>query len=71
MTLIGPRAELAAHSSFIDYLVAAAGTGRLVRALAADAAESAPFADDFVHLLLGLASIGSAVEDLATPRWRQ
>ncbi|WKG06106.1 hypothetical protein [Mycolicibacterium sp. HK-90] len=67
MSLSDPRPALAEQSSFTDYLVGLAGVSRAVHALAHDAAPSVnpgP-ADDFVHALLGLASLGSAVERLA------
>lgn len=81
--LTEPRAALAENASLIDYLVGVAGLGRLVRALAAGGAGNAGEvgggtprevgggtpreADDFVHVLLGLAALGARVERLAPP----
>jgi len=66
VTLTDPRAALADHASLIDYLMGLAGLGRLVRALGTGAGEPRE-ADDFVHVLLGLASLGTRVERLAPP----
>lgn len=66
MTLTDPRAALADQSNFIGYLVGIAGLAKVVHSLAADGdrhAEGA--ADDFVHLLVGLASLGDGIERLA------
>jgi len=68
MTLTDPREALADQSNFIGYLVALAGVARVVHALAADGDRRAGGprdSDDFVHVLLGLASIGAAIERLA------
>lgn len=68
MTLTDPREALADQSSFIGYLVGVAGLARAVRALAAEGDHleaRAREADDFVHVLLGLASLGAAIECLA------
>lgn len=69
MSLSRPRAALAEQSSFVGYLVALAGIGQTVRTLAVDPAPGRPeracYSDDFAYLLLGLASLGSAVESLA------
>lgn len=69
MTLTDPREELAEQSSFVGYLVGLAGLTRMVHELAADATGAGSFrgADDFVHALLGLASVGEAIERLAPP----
>jgi hypothetical protein len=66
--LTNPREALAEQSSFVSYLVGLAGLARVVRTLATDGnhRHDAPHeADDLVHLLLGLASVGEAVERLA------
>jgi hypothetical protein len=68
MTLTDPRDALVEQSSFVSYLVGLAGLARVVHALAADGdrrADPHRAADDFVHLLLGLASVGAAIERLA------
>jgi len=69
MTLTDPREELADQSSFIGYLVGLAGLAQMIRALAAadDGCRAVPplDADDFVHALLGVASLGRSVERLA------
>ena len=71
MTLTDPREALADQSNFIGYLVGLAGLARMVRTLAADGDRTRPIraatADDFVYALLGLASVGAAVERLANP----
>jgi len=70
MTLTDPRQAFADQSSFIDYLVGLAGLARVVHTLAADGAprsEPPRDSDDFVHVLLGLASVGAAIERLAEP----
>jgi hypothetical protein len=75
MNLTDPRASLAEQSSFISYLVGLVGIGRVVRTLAADgnAAKVAaePATGDFVHMLLGLASVASAIERLVESEPRQ
>ncbi|MEE6139444.1 hypothetical protein SKC41_24330 [Mycobacterium sp. 050128] len=67
MTLTDPREALADQSNFIGYLVGVAGVARLVHALAEDDRRAGPpiEPDDFVHALLGLASLGAAVGRLA------
>ena len=68
MTLTDPREALADQSSFVSYLVGLAGLARVVHALAADGdrRDGPPReADDFVHVLLGVASLGDAIERLA------
>jgi hypothetical protein len=68
MTLTDPREALADQSDFIGYLVGLTGLARMVHALAADGeghAEGPRDPDDFVHVLLGLASTGAAIERLA------
>jgi hypothetical protein len=65
--LTDPRQALAEHSSFVSYLMGLAGLARVVQALACDSnrRNDAPCeADDLVHLLLGLASLGEAIERL-------
>jgi hypothetical protein len=67
MTLTDPRDALSEQSSFIGYLTGIAGFAQLVRTLADGdrIADPPPGADDFVHLLLGVASAAAAVERLA------
>ncbi|BBX07195.1 hypothetical protein [Mycolicibacterium aichiense] len=68
MTLTDPRDALADKSDFIGYLVGLAALTEMVRALASDTDPgAAPVhdCDDFGYALLGLASIGSAVERMA------
>lgn len=67
MTLTDPRAALAEQSGFIGALVGLAGAAHLVRSLAADHIRREPpcAADDFVHALMGLASLGRTIEHLA------
>jgi hypothetical protein len=67
MTLTDPRESLADQSSFISYLLGLSGLARVVHALAANNVHAAgrhSQGDDFVHLLLGLVSLGEAVERL-------
>jgi hypothetical protein len=74
MTLTDPRAALADQSEFIGYLVGLAGLSRAVHTLAADGnrrSDSPHYSDDFVHALLGLASIGAAIERLANSAMAQ
>lgn len=68
MTLIDPREALADQSSFIGYLLGLAGVARMVHTLADDGPRTkAPRdPDEFVHALLGLASLGAAVDRLLT-----
>ncbi|HEX4430556.1 MAG TPA: hypothetical protein VHZ96_14910 [Frankiaceae bacterium] len=68
--LSDPRPALAEQSSFIGYLLGLAGLARAVRALAADGHSQAETpreaeADDFGYLLLGVASVGDAIDRLA------
>lgn len=66
--LTDPREALAEQSNFIGYLVGLAGLDRVVHALAADdhrRADTPREADDLVHVLLALASLGEAIERLA------
>jgi hypothetical protein len=66
--LIDPRPALAEQSSFIGYLLGLAGLASAVRALAADGhsqADNPREADDFGYLLLGVASVGDAINRLA------
>lgn len=69
MTLTDPREMLADQSNFIGYLVGLAGVARMVHSLADDDRRAGVpcEADDFVHVLLGLASLGVAIERLANP----
>jgi hypothetical protein len=70
VTLTDPREALADQSDFIGYLVGFAGLSRVVQTLAAadDGRRGDPRdADDFVHVLLGLASIGATIERFANP----
>jgi len=74
MTLTDPREALADQSNFIGYLVGLAGLAQLVHTMAADdnLRSGGPCAsDDFVHLLLGVASLGAAIERLAEPALAQ
>ncbi len=67
MTLSDPVPALAERSSLIGYLMGTVALGHLVETLARDRRRPcAPPPDDFVHLLLGVASLGKAVERLAT-----
>ncbi len=68
MTLTDPREALADNSDFIGYLVGLAALADMVRALASDTdhrVEPVRDCDDFRYALLGLASIGAAVERMA------
>lgn len=70
MTLTDPREALADQSHFIDYLVGLAGIARTIHDLAADGDRRAGVprdADDFVFALLGLVSVGTAIERLTYP----
>jgi hypothetical protein len=74
MTLTDPREALADQSDFIGYLVGLAGLAQVVHTLAADGDRRAGGpreSDDFVHLLLGFASIGAAIERLANSAMAQ
>jgi len=64
MTLTDPREALADQSNFIGYLVGLAGVARMVHTLADDdrRSDTCHGPDDFVHVLLGLASLGAAIE---------
>ncbi|MGA7053561.1 MAG: hypothetical protein WBZ37_20260 [Mycobacterium sp.] len=67
MTLIDPCDAFAEQSSFIGYLVGLASVSRMVHALAADGdRRTGPprDADDLVHVLLGFAGLGDAVQRL-------
>jgi hypothetical protein len=67
MTLTDPREALAEQSNFISYLLGVSGMARAVHGLAADdsrRAEAPCGADDFVHALLGIASLGELIERL-------
>lgn len=67
MTLTDPREAFADQSDFIGYLVGIAGLARVVHTLAADGrrVEAPCDADDFVHVLLGLVSLGASIERVA------
>jgi hypothetical protein len=70
MTLTDPRDGLAEQSSFVGYLLGLAGLARMVHALASGASitPNAPRdADDVVYVLLGVASLGHAIERIAEP----
>lgn len=71
MTLSDPRPALAEHSSLVSYLMGVAATTHAIEALARDPNSAATIAsaatDDFVHLLLGVASLGRAIEHLVDP----
>lgn len=69
MTLTDPREALADQSNFIGYLVGLAGVARMVHTLADDdrRSDTCHSPDDFVHVLLGLASLGAAIERIANP----
>jgi hypothetical protein len=74
MTLTDPREALADQSDFIGYLVGLAGLAQVVHTLATDGDRRAGGpreSDDFVHLLLGFASIGAAIERLANSAMAQ
>ena len=74
MKLTDPREALADQSSFISYLMGLAGLARMVHALAADGgprADQSRDADDLVYVLLGLASLGDAIEGLGEPERAQ
>ena len=68
MTLTDPRKALAEQSSFLDYLLGLRSLAGTVRVLADDPQriDAAPI-DDFVHVLLGVVSVGNAVDRLAQP----
>lgn len=66
MTLLDPRPALAEHSSLIGYLMGVAAVAQAIDELALDPdRRTSGAADDFVHLLVGVASLGGAIEDLA------
>lgn len=68
MTLTDPRPALAEQSSLISYLMGIAAMAGMIDMLATDAARvSARPADDFVHVLLGVASLGNSIEHLVDP----
>jgi hypothetical protein len=74
MTLTDPRDALADQSDFIGYLVGLAGLARVVHTLAADGDRRAGGprdSDDFVHVLLGFASIGATIERFANSAMAQ
>lgn len=68
MTLTDPREALADQSNFIDYLVGLTGLARVVHTLGIDSDRRSGRPgdpDDFVHVLLGVASLGGTIERLA------
>lgn len=70
MTLTDPREALAEQSNFIGYLLGLAGLAEVVRTLATDTTITTgptPDADDFVHLLLGIAGVGAMIDRVAYP----
>jgi hypothetical protein len=74
MTLTDPREALADQSDFIGYLVGLAGLAQVVHTLASDGNRRAGGPrdpDDFVHVLLGFASIGAAIDRLANSAMAQ
>jgi hypothetical protein len=67
MTLTDSRAAFAEQNGVVHALVGLAGLARMIRALGATGGRAPGEADDFVHLLLGVASLGETVERLAGP----
>ena len=68
--LVDPRDAFAEHGSVVHALTGLVGLTRMVRALAEHDGRRAGdpgVADEFVHLLLGVASLGAAVQHLAQP----
>lgn len=68
--LTDPREALTEQNSFVNGLVGLAGLAQVIRVLAADDSRrvtTSMEADDFVHLLLAVASLGEAVGHLAAP----
>jgi len=68
MTLTDPREALSDQSNFIGYLVGLAGLAKVVHTLAGndDRRAGGPRdAEDFVHVLLGIASLGDGIERVA------
>lgn len=69
MSLTDPHPALAEQSSFVGYLLGLVGVARSARALAvygdAERTGALPEDEDMVYLLLGLTSLGDAVERLA------
>ena len=66
--IIDPWEAFAEQGSFVNALVGLAGLARMVRALADQDGDPAPGGgqpDEFVHLLLAVASLGDAVDRLA------
>jgi hypothetical protein len=66
--LTNPTPALAEQSCFIGYLLGLASLANAVHALAADGhprADTPRQADDFSYLLLGVASVGDAINRLA------
>lgn len=67
MTLTDPRDALADQSSFIAYLMGLAALARVVHVLAADDSRSSEIGckeSNFVEILLGVASLGDAIQAL-------
>lgn len=78
MTLTDPHDALADQSNFNGYLVGLAGLARVVHTLAADGqfgdvsrSDPPSDSDDFVHVLLGVASLGEAIDRIANPTMAQ
>ncbi|MGH4009209.1 MAG: hypothetical protein ACRDTH_13820 [Pseudonocardiaceae bacterium] len=67
--LTDPRAALAEQNTVATALTGLAGLARLVQALAAAGRVTGPpeRADDLVHVLLGIASLGEGVTRLVEP----
>ena len=68
--LVDPRDAFAEHGSVVHALTGLVGLARMVRARAEHDGRRAGdpgVADEFVHLLLGVASLGAAVQHLAQP----
>lgn len=69
MSLFDPRPALAEQSTFVSYLTGVAALGRVVQTLAGEngtgSHQNPSTADDFVHMLLGMVSLGASVEALA------
>ncbi|RZT14178.1 hypothetical protein EV589_4896 [Mycobacterium sp. BK558] len=66
MTLLDPRSSLAEHSSLIGYLMGVAAVAQAIDEMALDTSRGSDCtADDFVYVLVGVASLGRAIENLA------
>jgi hypothetical protein len=67
VTLTDPREALANQSNFIGYLMGLASLGQVVHTLAGEGisrTDTSGDVDDFVHVLLGIASLAESVERL-------